>query len=151
MRKLVSILLVTLFALSASVGTAVAGPRDNVPPSTSGGAQGKGAITVKIKESGTNERVGTWSCSGVFVKNKNHSRVNLECKIQDAGTLSGTYSSATHDVPVWLQGEAGTYAAEANALADLTGLTTDDLSGWSVTVTPNGNGSAHVSGVAFFD
>jgi hypothetical protein len=149
MRKISSLFLVALLTFSFGFGVASAGnPHDGTPTSTTGGAKGRGAITVKIRENGTNERVGDWSCTGIFVSNKNHSRVNLECKIETVGTLAGTYSSATHDVPTWLNGESGGYAAEAAAI---TGLSVDDVTSWSLEVKPNGKGGGHVSGVAFLD
>ena len=145
MRKLTSTILVALLTFSIGAGTVAAKPKAEKP-----GNGNNGAITFQIRRSGTNDRVGDWSCAGVYVKNKNHTRVNAECTIADVGPYAGTYTNETHDVPDWLSATGSGFIDDAAALP---GLTAEDLASmsWQVVVTPNGDGSGTVDAVAFLN
>lgn len=146
MRKITSTILVALLTFSIGFGTVAAKPKGDNP----GKGKDNGAITVKIRENGTSDRVGDWSCSGVFVRNKNHTRVNAECTISDVGPYAGTYTSETHEVPEWLAGTGTGFIDDASALP---GVSEDDLANmrWKVDVTPNGEGGGTVEAVAILD
>lgn len=65
MRKLGSLLLVVVVAFSLTMGVSSANPGHDNPPSTSGGAQGKGATTDKYRAVYFNAIGGDWGCAGV--------------------------------------------------------------------------------------
>lgn len=144
MRKFTSTILVALLTFSIGAGTVAAKPKADKP------AKDNGALVLKVRGDGTSSQVGAWDCAGVYVKNKNHTRVNAECTVADVGPYSGTYTSATHDVPVWLVGDGSGFLDDAVAM---TGLSEDELSAisWQVVVTPNGDGSGTVDAVAFLN
>lgn len=143
MRKITTTFLVALLTLSVGFGTVAAKPKDDNP----GKGKDNGATVVHISENGSTAPVGDWSCSGVYVQNNNHARVNIECEIAVVGSYSGTYTSGIDSVPDWLSGVGSAYKDRAMSLVKLAGVSPDDVS-WQIVVTPNGDGSGTVEAVA---
>lgn len=75
---------------------ASASPGASDPPSTSGGAQGKGATTDKYRVSYINNAIGgTWNCVGVRVVNRNQTKDSFECTVSNLVTLpAGSYTES---------------------------------------------------------
>lgn len=144
MRKITTTILVSLLTFSVGFGTVAAKPKADKPNNGN-----NGATVIHISENGTTDPVGDWSCSGVYVQNNNHARVNIECEIAVVGPYSGTYTSGVDPVPDWLSGVGAAYEDEALALLDLAGVSPGDVS-WQIVVTPNADGiSGTVEAVAF--
>lgn len=141
MRKITSTILVALLTFSVGFGTVAAKPRGERP------GNGNGAITIPFKVNETHNDA-EWRCTGNYVKNKNRTRVHAECNVSSLASLPvgpGSYSSATHDISDYVD----TYADDAQGITGLPVLE-EDLQNWvwSVEITDNGDGTAHVSGVA---
>lgn len=143
MRKITTTFLVALLTFSVGFGTVAAKPKNDNP----GKGKDNAAFVFHIQEEGVSDTVGAWSCSGVYVQNNNHARVNVECEVADVAPYSGTYTSGVDPVPDWLAAEGAGYTDEALAFVTRAGVTQDAVT-WQVTVTPNGDGSGTVEAVA---
>lgn len=145
MRKITATILVALLTFSVGFGTVAAKPKDDKP----GNGKDNGALVLKIRENGVTDPVGEWSCSGVFVQNRNHARVNLDCTVQYVGPYTGTYTSGVDPVPDWIMAYEDEYSARALELLAFAGVSEEDVT-WQIVVTPNDDGTGTIQAVAEF-
>lgn len=146
MRKITSTILVALLTFSVGFGTVAAKPKGEKP----GRDNSNGAITYPFKISGTSTQVGDWICSGVYVQNKNLTRINAECTVTDVEGYAGTYTNESHGIPQWSDQVIPENIGVPEPLMEIVKGLDQESTPWQVVVTPNADGvTGKVEAVVF--
>lgn len=142
--RFVVTVITSLVMLGALGGPVLAEPVNEDPPTTTGGAKSRGALTDKyyaIYPSAVGG--GEWECSGVRIENANVVKDVFECKISDISTMPpGEYTGTT--VP-WYDGSGGPVWITDSDRFD--GLVTINL---HLVITDNGDRTGTIEGVAIY-